>query len=265
MEQAVYSIRMRASLDAAHEDGGKHITGAERLVCEEQIDDVVLSLIKRAYKRGVSIAHTHITIDRIETLEIKTTPCLDLKLSDIPDAQMAHMVASNLLIETGISEAAIAQAFSGLFYGFYNSQAIRGAALLDSITGHRVDKPIDRGVRASRFDWAPGDDHTIRTTLAQHGLTHFRTQEALALATKVIHSGVLAEICWSDENDYTAGYISVPSLGYIRFPHFKPPDAVGGRAFFINTSQYQEIVDRLQKLPLWITPPLNIESISTKI
>ena len=72
--------------------------------------------------------------------------------------------------------------------------------------------------------------------LAAIGLTHFRTREALALATKVAHApGIIAELCWSDDPDYTAGYVASPRIGYVRFPVLKlPDDPRGGRVFFVD-------------------------------
>ena len=46
-------------------------------------------------------------------------------------------------------------------------------------------------------------------------------REALALATKVIWSGVVAELCWSDEPEYVAGYVATARHGSVRFPNFK--------------------------------------------
>lgn len=70
-------------------------------------------------------------------------------------------------------------------------------------------------------------------------LTHFRTREALALATKVAHAPALvAELCWSDEADYTAGYVASLTTGYVRFPFLKQNgDRNGGRVFFIDRGE----------------------------
>ena len=44
---------------------------------------------------------------------------------------------------------------------------------------------------------------------------------------------LIAELCWSDDPDYTAGYVCAPGFGYLRIPHLKQAgDPHGGRAFF---------------------------------
>jgi 6-carboxyhexanoate--CoA ligase len=47
--------------------------------------------------------------------------------------------------------------------------------------------------------------------------------------------GIVAELCWSDDPDYTAGYVASVGMGYVRFPILKKlGDAKGGRAFFVD-------------------------------
>jgi len=41
MNQNMYSIRMRAALGGPHENGGRHISGAERIVPGERIPDIL--------------------------------------------------------------------------------------------------------------------------------------------------------------------------------------------------------------------------------
>lgn len=101
----------------------------------------------------------------------------------------------------------------------------------------------------------------MRTALAGAGLGHFRTFEALALATKVIWSGVVAELCWSDDPEYVAGYVAAAAEGYVRFPRFKPAGAVGGRVFYLHPdADWASIVERLTRAPLWIegTPAVTV-------
>jgi 6-carboxyhexanoate--CoA ligase len=45
----------------------------------------------------------------------------------------------------------------------------------------------------------------------------------------------VAELCWSDDPDYTAGYVASAGMGYVRFPLLKQlGDTKGGRAFFVD-------------------------------
>jgi 6-carboxyhexanoate--CoA ligase len=106
------------------------------------------------------------------------------------------------------------------------------------------------------MDFAPGVRARLRQKLEAQGLGHFRTLEALAVATKVLWSGVLAELCWSDDPEYEAGYVATPAAGYARFPHFKPRGAVGGRAFFLaRGTDIAELVRRLEAQAMLITEP----------
>ncbi|HYA87473.1 MAG TPA: 6-carboxyhexanoate--CoA ligase, partial [Nitrospirota bacterium] len=88
------------------------------------------------------------------------------------------------------------------------------------------------------------------------GLTHYRTREAIALATKVAHAqGVIAELCWSDDPDYTAGYVASLRRGYIRFPHLKNKgDQKGGRVIFVDASRVNldAMIEYLQDAPIII-------------
>jgi 6-carboxyhexanoate--CoA ligase len=111
--------------------------------------------------------------------------------------------------------------------------------IMDAQTGERLEPDPERGVRASRFDWSDETKEKIRELLAGIGLTHFRTIEALALATKVAHApGMVAELCWSDDPEYTAGYVASLTTGYVRFPCLKEQgDEKGGRAFFVRREE----------------------------
>ncbi|NIQ93878.1 MAG: hypothetical protein GWN87_06430 [Desulfuromonadales bacterium] len=75
-------------------------------------------------------------------------------------------------------------------------------------------------------------------------------REAMVLAAKVISTpGVLAELCWSDDPSYTAGYVASPEAGYQRLTHLKPfGERLGGRAFFVRPqSCLSQIVEDLER------------------
>ena len=49
-----------------------------------------------------------------------------------------------------------------------------------------------------------------------------RVKEALMLASKAASwPDVIAEVCISDDPDYTTGYIASKELGYLRIPNIK--------------------------------------------
>jgi 6-carboxyhexanoate--CoA ligase len=74
------------------------------------------------------------------------------------------------------------------------------------------------------------------------------------LSAKVTSApGIVAELCWSDDPAYTAGYVSAPGLGYRRISAMKAQgDPLGGRVFFVNPSKVQaeDFVSYLEKQPV---------------
>ena len=274
----VYSVRMRASTGGRHEDGGRHVSGAERLVEEAGIDDVAAALMRRARERAEAPDFVQITVDRIERSAVDTATVLPLLLTEPMPARDAQVAASIRLREAGVSDDAIDRGFELLSEGIeghllppfpwrgegLGESGIRrsapGAMLLDASTGVNITPDPRRGVRATRFDYHPAHIASIESALVDAGLGHFRTREALALATKVMWSGVLAELCWSDDPGYTAGYLATASR-YVRFADFKPDGAAGGRAFFVDRAKVDvaEVIDRLECRALWIAGPLTIQ------
>jgi 6-carboxyhexanoate--CoA ligase len=87
------------------------------------------------------------------------------------------------------------------------------------------------------MDLTPAAEQELRRGLAALGLDNAHVREALVLAAKVLSApGIVAELCWSDDPAYTAGYVAGPSLGYVRFSHLKPlGEERGGRAFFVRS------------------------------
>ncbi len=134
---------------------------------------------------------------------------------------------------------------------------MRGAMIMDARTGERLEPDRSRGIRVSRFDWSDEALRSITEELARLGLTHFRTREALSLATKVAHSpGIVAELCWSDDPDYTAGYVASREYGYVRLPLLKEAGkAGGGRAFFVDRQGFEPdvFIAYLTRQPVVIT------------
>jgi 6-carboxyhexanoate--CoA ligase len=129
--------------------------------------------------------------------------------------------------------------------------------IMDSRSGERLEPDRERGVRASRFDWTEEAFRMVQQSLESRGLTHHRTREALALATKVAHApGMVAELCWSDDPEYTAGYVASLGTGYVRFPFLKQHgDSSGGRAFFVDRDRLNmdRLVNFLQNEPVLIS------------
>lgn len=256
----LFSVRMRASAGAPHEAGGRHVSGAERLVREEELEAAIVELLRRARDRQAPPEHVRISVDEVPPEQVHRTPALPVRTYSAADPESARGEAAAILAGAGVSPHAIEAAFRLLLHGVKEGGLpMRGAALLDAATGDRLDPDANRGVRASRFDYAPEVREAVRAALQAAGLGHFRTYEALAVATKVIWAGALAELCWSDDPEYVAGYVATPREGYARFPRFKPAGATGGRVFFVEESaSVSGLVARLQQECLLIDTPSHV-------
>ena len=250
---------MRASISGP--DGGeRHVSGAERLVKEEEVEAVSQVLMRRARERYPEPDIVYVTVERIAAKDIATVPPLHVTTITARDPAQARGEAARILRRAGVGFDAIAIGFDGLDHGLaFGGCPLRGAAICDLASGERLDRDPTRGVRATRFDYEPGCLARLRTALAEQDLTHFRVAEALAVATKALWSGVIAELCWSDDPDYVAGYVATRDLGYVRFPHFKPSGAVGGRVFYVDgNADVDMITERLERKAVMIDGAISV-------
>ena len=234
-QKSLYSIRMRASYRDCH------ISGAERIVPEDRIDATTRELVARARDRETEPDRIIVSVDTINVLLLTRLTSLDVTTLNVPDHWSGRDNAARVLKLAGVSDQAVAFAMEQISKGASPSGVnMRGAMIMDAITGKRLESDQSRGIRASRFDWTDEALQSATEQLDAVGLTHHRTREALALATKVAHApGVVAELCWSDEPDYTAGYAASLKIGYVRFPFLKQRgDLRGGRAFFIDRDHF---------------------------
>jgi len=229
----LYSIRMRASLR------GEHISGAERIVSQGQLERTVQELLQRARQKAEKPDHIVVKLDEIRTAELNMLTALDIVTVNVSDVITARSLASRILEKIGVSGIAVERAINALGSGAAAGKNMRGAMIMDARSGERLETDEKRGVRVSRFDWTDAALVTSINSLEDIGLTHHRTREALALATKVAHAPALvAELCWSDDPDYTAGYVASLGTGYVRFPMLKKRnDPYGGRVFFVDRSR----------------------------
>ncbi len=262
--ERLFSVRMRAAAGGPHERGGTHISGAERLVPEGEVEATLAALLRRAQERGLAPDFIRFTVEAVAPEELHHVPALPITTVRTAGADEAERAARHLLSEAGAGEGALESAFAALRSGWNPAgRPLRGAALVDQRSGARLDPNPERGVRVSRLDYSAIGRTTAGQMLAEHGLSHFRVREALAIATKVLWAGVTAELCWSDEPDYTTGYVATRQQGYLRFPGFKPAGARGGRAFFIDPATLPsggvtDLIFRLEEQCVLIEPPIHV-------
>ena len=244
----LFSVRMHAS------SGGLHISGAERIVPDAEIETVAASLIRRAmtHENGPP-EEIKITVESLAGREIlRLRPLRVIIPSGIP-----HTIAVSELARAGVSEKAANMALEAILSGASPAgNNMRGAMLVDAATGERLEPDRERGIRARAVDWAKEAEAYISP--AENELAcatpHFR--EALALATKAANApGAVAELCISDDPHYTTGYAASRAFGYCRIASMKQSGCgFGGRAFFVNAEKFdlEKYIDYMRKTPVLV-------------
>ncbi len=240
---------MRASEGGAHEEGGKHISGGEKLSSHEQLQENIQYLVDKAF------SHPRGTPDffqlKVEEIHepISFTPPLQHELHNVSSISEGRELAKKFLSQCGIASHVIEKSFRYLQQHFH----VRGAIIIDSETGIRIDPRVDRGVRVSTFDW---HDASYKKWLKKTGQQdNPRMKEALALSSKICsHEKTVAEICWSDDPDYVTGYIASRIYGYQRISPLKEHgDEQGGRILFVkDIEEIAAFIHYLEKTPKWI-------------
>lgn len=226
----LYSVKMRSSKGGRRGEGGRHISGAERIVPEDEVEAVCAAMLRRArnHERGRA-DFIQIRVEEVRPESIRTCPLLPLYGRDASTVEEGRRAARDELVRAGVSPEA---AEAGIAALAALRDSLRGALVLDSATGARLDGLGERGVRCTNMDAA--DSAAYDRMMAARGLGGDHPREALVLASKVAAApGTVAELCWSDDPQYVTGYVGSPRFGYCRIPVLKEKgDPVGGRVFF---------------------------------
>ena len=241
---AKYSLKMRAS----REENGRpiHISGAEKIVETELIEDVASQLLRRALSHPKGQPdNVNLKVERLEESDILTLNALPVSTIETSSPEEGWRVVERLLSEIGIENGEKILRLLPETYG------MRGAMLLDLSDLTRLEPDHDRGVRATYMDYAESKG----TSLKEKGSnTHFK--EALVLATKVVsHPHIKAEICFSDDPDYVTGYVASKEKGYVRVTTLKEMgDPNGGRIFLYDGPKeaVAECIRYLQEQPVLV-------------
>lgn len=222
---------MRAAQGRRHEEGGRHISGAERIIPYDKVKQTTAGMLERAFTHSRGQADfISITIEAVQPSTIQQVPLLSVYPSSFLTAEEGHKAAEHALVAAGVTSVSAKQ---GILSLLSLADSMRGAMLLCAVTGQRFDHTESRGIRVSRMDIE--NENALIDRLIKLGIHNLHVQEALVLASKVAAApGVVAELCWSDDPEYTTGYVASAS-GYIRIPHCKPlGNPVGGRIFFVD-------------------------------
>ncbi|MBF0342707.1 MAG: hypothetical protein HQL06_00600 [Nitrospirae bacterium] len=252
-----------------------HVSGAEDICAEDVVHKEAADLVLRAlqHSRGKP---DNITIN-VECLDIplrmiRSLPVVTCQIEDEEEAQRA---LQRLLLSLGIEDTVITMAL-GLIYG---DNRLTGAALFDSQTGQRLEPVPSNGIRVSRLGITQQArdllTQQLETTVGQTGSVH-RVIEAVVLASKVASaridsvSAVIAELCVSDNPDYTTGYVASERFGYVRITHIKHSgDYAGGRVFFLkpdlslNDTLLSDFIHYIERVPVIIDTISPIRGIRT--
>ncbi len=250
MDTPLFSVRMRASLC------GRHLAGAERIVPLSEVRQVASELMSRGIADAGSVADdVYCQAERIDPVTLWHAKLPDVSTWQVNDYREGRAVAAELLSRAGIDRDLACRGVQLLAGGAGPGETVmRGAVIMDAVTGERLEGDPGRGVRVSRMDVAMECRRDFEGRLHQAGLGHRRVLEALVLAGKVLSApGIIAELCWSDDPEYLTGYVADPAHGYQRISSLKSVgDLRGGRIFFVRSDacSISELTDYLERKPV---------------
>lgn len=225
-----------------------HISGAEGIYEEAEISKIVKEYTERAlsHSRGKPDKIV-LTIEEVKQ-KPKMIPILPVTTLECNSPDEARKIIYQRLSEIGVSKRAIGNALKILT----SSKTMRGASLIDMKSGRRMEPDRERGVRASRLGIEKSSNRRLSQMLSKSNINVTPVKEALILASKVAsYPDIVAEVCISDDPDYTTGYLASSKLGYLRIPNIKKQGAMyGGRVFFIKEdADIRILIDYLEKTP----------------
>jgi len=234
---------MRASLKE------KHISGQERIVEQKELEKVLIELYRRPKEEWDFL---NIKVEKLSSPPEVINKALPVRSYSFSDTNTSWSFVINLLkTHHGIRESLTAQLLEKLVRGLHPKGGnLRGALIVDPLTGKVLNGNPEKGIRTILFDWKRREK--IKEILLKEGYTE-RTLDALALATKNILCGVEVELCISDDPNYITGYIASERLGYVRITPLKKKNTpFGGRIYFISENKYPKVIECLRNKPILI-------------
>lgn len=254
--EKLFSVKMRSSKNNVH------ISGAEKIVKESEIERTVLELLKRA--REHSRGEPDFISLKVEELKEKPLFLKALPVFEVSSNLLVEKLLTVLFKKAGIPESLGLSVYNLILKGPSPSgKVMRGAMIVEVSTGKRLEPDKERGVRASYIDITPEAEKKLKQLAGEKYTENFK--EALVLSSKVLNfNGVIAELCVSDDPDYTTGYFSISGIGYFRIFDVKPEGLpFGGRAFFVKPEiNLKEFIEYIEKKPVIISEVQSYSSIS---
>lgn len=238
----IFSVKMRASLKTREKS--LHISGAERIVNSEQLQNCIDSMTKRALEHSKGTPNEiNIKLEKLSTDEILTIPCLKTTTVEVDNKDEGLDYIRNFLKRNNVKNV------EEIINLLLTTRDMSGAILLDMNTFERLEHNPLKGVRVTNMDYKNGLEMNILSDKS-----HYR--EALALASKVVYCPqIWGEICISDDPNYVTGYIATKSEGYVRITKLKElGSSQGARIFLYNGSkeEIKECIDYLTEKKVWI-------------
>lgn len=231
---------MRASKQSTETTIAEHISGAERLVTTELLQSCLSNLLERALNHSLGNPDLiNFSINKIDTNKIEKRKSLPIRTVKVEDHREGISLVEKILKHLGINQYIINLAINWIqFGGAPNGGNMRGAILFDIATMQRLEENQYSGIRATNMDMSVEAELQLKKLLYSKNIYNSRIRDALTLATKVCNfSGVIAELCCSDDPDYIGGYVANKNLGYIRINKLKPfGQHTGGRVIFVDST-----------------------------
>ena len=228
---------MRCSKGGPHEEGGKHISGAERILREDEIEEELINVYRRAitHERGKP-DFINLKIEKIDEDEIIYKKRLNINQHQVNSIEEGLNLAKDILKENSVSEESADNAIRTLLD---LEESMHGAMLFDKDSGERIDDNGIKGVRVTGI--ASADISKYQEPMKNDGREGLHLEEALILASKIAScKGIVAELCWSDDPSYVIGYVGTKD-NYERIPILKEEgNPIGGRVFFVDSNQLND-------------------------
>ena len=114
-EKVLYSVKMRSSLGGAHGVGGQHISGAERIVTKNSVEQEMISMLHRAWEHDRGAADfIQFKVEAVRHEGITCCPLLPLYQIDTATKEEGRAAAKKELLRSGVRETAIGKGFAHL-------------------------------------------------------------------------------------------------------------------------------------------------------
>ena len=103
----LFSVKMRAAKGGAHENGGRHISGAERILNDKGLEKTVLDMLDRArnHQRGQA-DFISIKVEEVQKKDIVYKPLLTMESFEAKNVVEGHAAALQELENAGVARAA---------------------------------------------------------------------------------------------------------------------------------------------------------------